>query len=55
MKVEGGRVVVWSCGRDDGRDDGEDEGEGGSESKFNADCGMRAYYIEKCTVRLRVP
>lgn len=23
--------------------------------KFNADCGMQAYYIEKCTVRLRVP
>lgn len=23
--------------------------------KFNVDCGMHAYYIEKCTIRLRVP
>lgn len=42
----------------EGVDEGEGEGEGGrndSEGKFNADCGRQPSYIEKCTIRLRVP
>lgn len=34
---------------------GDGDGDGDGECKFSADCGMQAYYIGKCTIRLRVP